>query len=268
MLGTSSHRGAAGLAGPLCRRERPNGCSHPALLHLQHGEIESGKKTSPFSQPGKGERRLPPGAEQLLGWLQPPALLLGGVSPAEQQRGPGDQPTFLQAPGAVRVHPLGKGADDLIVRVATPRKEQHNLLLLMGFPKVLTDPAVVMQEQEKGFAAQSAAWPAHSCSGEEGGPSIPPALSSSWAHTRPGLQREWGQQRGPSGTWSCPQQAEGALVQPWMFSQAKAQPPAPWEGWHQLGECWKEAKAAVGLDSMAVWGGQKFFSVAVWQRWV
>lgn len=44
--------------------------------------------------------------------------------------------------------------------------------------------------------------------------------------------------------------------------------PAPWEGWHELGECWKGVKTAKGLDLMAILGGQKLVSVAVWHRWV
>lgn len=172
------------------------------------------RKPLPFfpSQGRLGKVRgssLPVQSWELLGCLQPPPLLLGGVSPPEQQGGTGDQPTFLQAPGVVRVHPLGKGADDLIVRVSTPRKEQHNLLLLPGSPKVLLrcfDPAVVMQEQEKGLPAQTAASQARSsrpsCGGEEGGWCIPAALSSSWAHSEP---RAWPAARWEEGT------AKGAL---------------------------------------------------------
>lgn len=44
-----------------------------------------------------------------------------GVSSPQQQGGPGDQAAFLQAPGVVRVHPLGKGTDDFIrAGVSTP----------------------------------------------------------------------------------------------------------------------------------------------------
>lgn len=61
-----------------------------------------------------------------------------GVSSPQQQGGPGDQAAFLQAPGVVRVHPLGKGTDDFIrAGVSTPRKEQRNLSYAQDPPRFL-----------------------------------------------------------------------------------------------------------------------------------